>query len=270
MTETAYTHPCLPRGETPHSYGPNVHILSDAWAMSLLARLGHPDTGTMLLQELVEAGTRRLLHAATAELATAPIDVPTRMAATEPRARVTGNAVDASQRVVVVDVARAGMIPALVCQRELSYLIDPAHLRVDHVYMQRIADEHGRIVRVDLSGSKIGGPIDDATILVPDPMGATGGTVSRLVAHYLDTVGGKPRRFVALHLVITPEHIRRLRELPVPVHVYALRLDRGLSDPAVLETGLGDDIDRERGLTGHGYVVPGAGGLGELINNAFV
>ena len=54
------------------------------------------------------------------------------------------------------------------------------------------------------------------------------------------------------------------------VLVYALRLDRGLSPPDVLQTVPGTRWSDERGLTDHHYIVPGGGGLGEIINNSFV
>ena len=54
------------------------------------------------------------------------------------------------------------------------------------------------------------------------------------------------------------------------VVVYALRLDRGLSAPDVLETVPGVRWDEERGLDDRQYIVPGGGGFGEVLNNAFV
>jgi hypothetical protein len=54
------------------------------------------------------------------------------------------------------------------------------------------------------------------------------------------------------------------------VIVYALRLDRGLSPAEVLETVPGERWSEEKGLTDHHYIVPGGGGLGEIMNNSFV
>jgi len=54
------------------------------------------------------------------------------------------------------------------------------------------------------------------------------------------------------------------------VIVYALRLDRGLSPREVLDTIPGERWADERGLTDNHYIVPGAGGLGEVINNSYV
>jgi hypothetical protein len=52
--------------------------------------------------------------------------------------------------------------------------------------------------------------------------------------------------------------------------IYALRLDRGLSSASVLSTVPGTHWDDERGLDEHQYIVPGAGGVGEILNNAWV
>ena len=52
--------------------------------------------------------------------------------------------------------------------------------------------------------------------------------------------------------------------------VYAVRLDRGLSPPDVLQTKPGERWDEENGLNELQYIVPGGGGFGELMNNAYV
>jgi hypothetical protein len=52
--------------------------------------------------------------------------------------------------------------------------------------------------------------------------------------------------------------------------VYALRLDRGLSSDRALASVPGKYWDEERGLNDTQYIVPGAGGVGELLNNAWV
>jgi uracil phosphoribosyltransferase len=59
------------------------------------------------------------------------------------------------------------------------------------------------------------------------------------------------------------------REEP-DVIIYAYRVDRGLSPPDVLAKVPGEEWDRERGLNDHDYIIPGAGGLGEVLNNAEV
>jgi uracil phosphoribosyltransferase len=220
---------------------------------------------------LVSAAYRRLIEGACEQLPTVPVDYPTRMSATEPRARLVGRIIDPEHPVVVVDVARAGMIPAHIAQRALHEVLDPDRVRVDHLFMDRVADPvTGRITGVAFHGSKIGGPIDGATVIIPDPMGATGRSIVQALEHYRAMVPGEPARILACHLIVTPEYIRYLHAAFPEVAIYALRVDRGLSAPSVLARIPGECWDEECGLTERGYIVPGAGGVGELLNNAFV
>ena len=73
-----------------------------------------------------------------------------------------------------------------------------------------------------------------------------------------------------MHLIVTPEFIRNVLEEHPDTCIYALRLDRGLSPAKVLATVPGTHWDEERGLDEHQYIVPGAGGVGEILNNAWV
>ena len=52
--------------------------------------------------------------------------------------------------------------------------------------------------------------------------------------------------------------------------VYAIRLDRGLSSEKVLASVPGTFWNEEKGLNDQNYIVPGGGGFGEIMNNAYV
>jgi len=271
MPETAYLEPARPGHSIDHDYGERVRVLADAWALSLLARIGHPDCKPPVLHDLISSAYWRLLHGVVDLLPTRAVSLPTRMTAIEPRAHYDGAIVDPDHHVVVVDVARAGILPATTCQRAMLEILDPDRVRVDHLYLQRVADpESGHVTGVDLSGSKIGGPVEGATVLIPDPMGATGSSISRVIEHYHHKVPGQQARIVTCHLMVTPEYLRQITTTYPDVHVFALRLDRGLSSDEVLRTRLGSRWAEERGLTDKAYIVPGAGGMGEVINNSFV
>ena len=70
--------------------------------------------------------------------------------------------------------------------------------------------------------------------------------------------------------MVTPEAVRRVRERHPDVHLYAGRLDRGLSTERALAAEPGAFLDEERGLNDVQYIVPGAGGMGELLTNSWV
>ncbi len=257
-------------GRLEHQYGDSVHILTDPWSRTCLMRLSSPVSAGLMFHKLLDSAFRRILVAATDHLPRKTYDVPTRMAESEPRAVLHEEYLDPEQKVIVVDVARGGMIPSHIFQLQLLELLPDEAIRVDHIYMQRITDETGHVAGVETAGSKIGGSVEGATIIIPDPMAATGASMAEVIDLYASRLEGTPARIIVCHLIVTPEYLRKITELPYDVTILAMRVDRGLSDPDVLEAMPGALWDRERGLDDHDYIVPGAGGLGELINNAFV
>jgi uracil phosphoribosyltransferase len=73
-----------------------------------------------------------------------------------------------------------------------------------------------------------------------------------------------------MHLIVTPEYLKNVLDAHPDTEIYALRLDRGLSAPEILQIVPGTRWTEERGLDDHQYIVPGAGGVGEILNNAWV
>ena len=182
----------------------------------------------------------------------------------------SGSLLDPETRVVTVNIARAGMQPSQVAFEALTRLLKPDRVRQDHVYMNRVTDEKENVVGVNVSGDKIGGDVAGAIVLFPDPMGATGGSIVRAADMYAKLGGAPAAKMIAMHLIVTPEYLKRLRQELPDMAIYAVRLDRGLSPDDVLQSELGQKWDEERGLNERQYIVPGAGGLGEILNNSYV
>ena len=253
-----------------HGYGPRVHLLGDAWSLTALARLGSPDVRHTELMALVRSLYRGLAQRAfAAELPTVDVAIPTRMAAVHREEGVyRGPALDSATKIVVIDIIRGGMVPAQVCFETLTEVLPVDHTRLDHLNMARVSDDEGHVVGVDLSGSKVGGSTAGATVIVPDPMGATGSTVVRAIDHISEHYG-RPAKVLCLPLILTPEFLRNVLGALPEALVYGLRLDRGLSAPEVLAMPPGARWSEERGLNDQGYIVPGAGGVGEVLNNSW-
>lgn len=258
-------------GELAHRYGDRVHILSDPYNLSLVSTLGSARTTQPHINHLVSSLYRSLIGTvASRELPTRSRAEETRMYAQTSRGVFRGDVVDPTTRVVCVDIARAGMLPAQVTFDALNHVLEPSGVRQDHLIMNRVTDDRGRVVGARIYGEKAGGDVDGRFLLFPDPMGATGSSLLKAVRHYQEEVEGSPAGVITLNLIVTPEFIQKVRaELPEAV-IYAFRLDRGLSPSHVLESLPGTHPDEERGLDDHQYIVPGAGGLGEVINNVFV
>ncbi len=268
MLDTQHQNVTHRLSEIVHEYGSGVHILSDPYLLSLLARLCHPDTFQPEVNRLVDVLYRHLVGVVAAhEFPKRRVEVPTRMRESHPEAVYVGEIIDPDARAVVVDIARAGMFPSQIVYDHLNIILNPRNVRQDHIFMNRRVDAEDRVVGTDVSGVKIGGPIEGAMVVFPDPMGATGGTMIRAIELYRGL--GRAARFIAVHLIVTPEYLRAMRDTHPEAVIYATRLDRGLSPPGVLQTVPGSRWSEERGLNAHHYIVPGGGGFGEIMNNAF-
>jgi uracil phosphoribosyltransferase len=253
-----------------HLYGENVYVLNSSVLLSYLAKLGHPETTQPEVGQLITLLYQNLFDKAVdlffPEMTTS---VPTRMSKFHPEACYHGKVVSIDQKVVTVDLARAGTIPSQICFERLNYLIKPENVRQDHFYISRKLNDQGEVIGVDVAGSKIGGDVDNSIILFPDPMGATGSTMVKAYEHYTSIVKGAPKMMVALHLIITPEYLAKVTKECPQLKILAIRLDRGLSSSHLLKSPLGKHWKEERGLNEHQYIVPGAGGLGEILNNSY-
>jgi len=256
--------------ELEHRYGPRVHVLHEPAQLSLLARIGSPETGGAELPALVRSAYARLLHAALAAHFPVVQDrVATRMSATEPNGFYTGPRLCQRTQLVICAVIRAGILPAQACYEQACAMLPADNVRLDFLNMSRETDGDGHVTGVRLDGTKIGGDVDGAVVLIPDPMGATGGTIQRAVEIYRG-LGAEPRAIVAMHLMATPEAIQRCVTGSPDAVLWTCRVDRGLSAPDVLATTPGTHPERERGLNDVHYIVPGAGGMGELMTNSWV
>ena len=271
MTEIAYAKSRYRPPQIEHRYGDNVHLLDDPLAWTLLARLcaretQQPEVGR-LVRTLYEALARAVLAA---ELPRSRLDVATRMVTSSPQAVVRSTGVAPHTRVVSVGIARAGTVPSQVVYDLLNELLDPSCVRQDHLFMSRATDAEGHVTGATWHDAKIGRDVDGRLVLFPDPMAATGSSLVSALDHYKTRLDGKPGRCVTMHLIVTPEYLRNVLRAHPDTLVYALRLDRGLSPDDVLATVPGTRWDEERGLDDHQYIVPGAGGVGEILNNAWV
>ena len=88
---------------------------------------------------------------------------------------------------------------------------------------------------------KLPSPIELRTIVVTDPMLATGGSAVEAV-DFIKQHGGRTIKFMAI--IAAPEGLKRLHEAHPDVQIYCGHLDRELNDHAYICPGLGDAGDR--------------------------
>ncbi|MFO0759098.1 MAG: uracil phosphoribosyltransferase [Byssovorax sp.] len=272
MVDVAYAESRFKSPEIPHRYGPRVHLLDDPLAWSLLSRACSPETGQPDVGRLIRMLYEILARAVfAAELPRARVDIPTRMITAHPAEAVyRGLALARTTKAVTVGIARAGTMPSQVIFDLMNEVLDPALVRQDHLFMSRQTNEKGEVIGATWHDAKIGRDVGDRVVLFPDPMGATGSSMVSAITYYRTALHGTPAKCIALHLIVTPEYIRRVLDAHPETEIYALRLDRGLSTERALKAEPGTHWDEEKGLNGQQYIVPGAGGVGEILNNAWV
>jgi uracil phosphoribosyltransferase len=257
--------------EMKHRYGPNVHVVGNPYLLSLLAVLGANDTEQPQVNTLVRTlYTELATMVVNAEFPRRTAQVPTRMIQHTPRGVYQGEILEREVRAISVNIARAGTLPSQVTYDLFNTILNPKLVRQDHIIMSRELDSAQHVVGSSVGGAKIGGDVEGAMVVFPDPMGATGSSLSTALSMYKNKVPGTMRKVIAVNLIITPEYVRRLTSDHPDAIIFALRLDRGMSPPEVLSSMPGTFPDLERGLDDKQYIVPGAGGMGEVMNNAYV
>jgi len=270
VADIAYAHLPTRERELEHRYGDHVHILADPFLLTHLAFLCAEGTQQPAINQVVRDLYQYLIKAVmNGEMPRVVTPVTTRMAAISPYGVWTGEILDPDTRAVSVNIMRAGTLPSQVCYDFLNKTLTPKLVRQDHVVMSRVTNEQGKVTGSTFGDSKIGGDVEGAFVLFPDPMGATGGSLAQAISHYKHKVAGTAKRYIAVNLIVTPEYIQRMTSEHPDVVIYALRLDRGASPADVLQTVPGTHPDRESGLTDKQYIVPGGGGFGEIMNNAW-
>ena len=84
-------------------------------------------------------------------------------------------------------------------------------------------------------------PIELRTIVVTDPMLATGGSAVEAV-NFIKKHGGKTIKFMSI--IAAPEGLKRLHEAHPDIQIYVGHVDRCLNEDAYICPGLGDAGDR--------------------------
>ena len=255
-----------------HKYGRSLILLSNAFLLTKLARLCSPDCLQPEINRIIREIYRSLGEAVAHTLfPRAEVKIATRMATTHPKeGNYEGEIIDPSTRVVLVALARAGILPSMEIFDLYTSIFNQGGVRVDHLSINRVTNENHKVTDAPIQGSKIGGDIDGAYVILADPMGATGSSICNVIDLYKKEVKGKPKKWVSMNLIVTPEFVKRLKKEHPDVLIYALRLDRGFSSMKAFTSLPGEFPDEERGLNDHDYIVPGGGGFGEISNNSFV
>ena len=137
----------------------------------------------------------------------------------------------AGKKFVVVPILRAGL--GLV--DGVLRMVPSA--RVGHIGMYRDPETHMPVEYY----CKLPSPIEERTIVVCDPMLATGGSAIDAIT-MIKKHGGRNIKFMCI--IAAPEGVKALHEAHPDVQIYIGHLDRCLNEHAYICPGLGDAGDR--------------------------
>ena len=137
----------------------------------------------------------------------------------------------AGKKLAVVPILRAG----LGMVNGILALVPSA--KVGHIGLYRDPETH----EPHEYYCKLPEPIDLRTIVVVDPMLATGGSGSEAV-DFIKQHGGRHIKFMCI--IAAPEGLERLKKDHPDIQIYVGHLDRCLNEHAYICPGLGDAGDR--------------------------
>ena len=137
----------------------------------------------------------------------------------------------AGRKLAIVPILRAG----LGMVQGLLSLCPTA--KVGHIGMYRDETTHEPVPYY----CKLPKPIEERTIVVMDPMLATGGSAIDAI-NQIKALGGKHIKFMCI--IAAPEGLEKLHSAHPDVQIYIGNLDRQLNSDAYICPGLGDAGDR--------------------------
>ncbi len=202
----------------------NVTFLDHPLIQHKISRLRDVNTGTNEFRKLTEEIAMLMGYEALRDL---PLeDVPV----TTPLEECMSPMI-AGKKLAVVPILRAGLgmvsgILALVPSAKVGHI---------GLYRDPVTHEPHEYY------CKLPSPIDQRTILVLDPMLATGGSAVAAV-DFIKQHGGRQIKFMAI--IAAPEGVKRLIEAHPDIQLYAGHLDRELNENKYICPGLGDAGDR--------------------------
>ena len=201
-----------------------VHVMDHPLIQHKISRLRDKTTGTNEFRTLVSEIAMLMGFEALR-------DLPTELVEIETPIETTKQPMIAGKKMAIVPILRAGlgMVDGVL------NLVPSA--KIGHIGLYRDPETH----EPHEYYCKLPEPIDQRTILVVDPMLATGGSGADAIT-MIKQHGGKNIKFMCI--IAAPEGLERLHKEHPDVQIYVGALDRQLNENAYICPGLGDAGDR--------------------------
>ena len=202
----------------------NIFIMDHPLIKHKISMIRDENTGTNEFRKLVEEIAMLMGYEALRDLPLEDVEVKTPI-------ETCMTPMIAGKKLAIVPILRAGlgMVGGITALSPTA--------KVGHIGMYRDPESH----RPQEYYCKLPSPIEQRTIVVVDPMLATGGSavdaISQIKHH-----GGKHIKFMCI--IAAPEGLKKLSETHPDIQIYVGNLDRCLNENAYICPGLGDAGDR--------------------------
>ncbi|TBR44968.1 uracil phosphoribosyltransferase [Marinomonas agarivorans] len=203
---------------------PDIHLVTHPFVQHKLTSLRDKNTSTREFRMLVEELGTLIGYEATRDLETMDVEVETPL-------EKAMSPVLKGKKLCIVTIMRAGNGLA-----EGVLKLSPS-ARVGHIGMYRDPDTKQPVDYY----LKMPHSIDQRTIIVVDPMLATGNSAAAAITK-MKEMGAKDVRFICLFAA--PEGIAAFKQEHPDVPMYVGVIDRCLDDHAYIRPGVGDAGDR--------------------------
>ncbi|MBQ6074785.1 MAG: uracil phosphoribosyltransferase [Lachnospiraceae bacterium] len=202
----------------------NVTILTHPLIKHKITMLRDVNTGTNEFRKLIEEIATLMGYEALRDLPLEDVEVTTPL-------ETCMSPMIAGRKLAIVPILRAG----LGMVQGILNLTPTA--KVGHIGLYRDPETHEPVEYY----CKLPNPIEQRTIVVLDPMLATGGSAVDAITQ-IKKHGGRKIKFMCI--IAAPEGLAKLHESHPDVQIYVGNLDRELNEHAYICPGLGDAGDR--------------------------
>lgn len=202
----------------------NVHVFDHPLIQHKLSILRDKNTGSKAFRELVSEIAMLMCYEATRDLPLEDVEVETPLAVAKCR-HIAG------KKLAIVPILRAGlgMVDGMVALMP--------NVKVGHIGLYRDPQTHLPVEYY----FKMPQDISERTVILLDPMLATGGSASAAI----DCLKARGcREILLMNLVAAPEGIEVVSKNHPDVDIYVAAVDEKLNEQAYIVPGLGDAGDR--------------------------
>ena len=202
----------------------NVVMFDHPLIQHKMSRLRDKNTGTNEFRKLIEEIAMLMGYEALRDLPLKDVEIETPL-------ETCMTPMISGRKLAVVPILRAGlgMVNGIL---DLTPTAKVGHIGL---YRDEVTHEPHEYY------CKLPDPIDERTIIVTDPMLATGGSAVSAV-DFIKDHGGRKIKFMSI--IAAPEGLERLHKAHPDIQIYVGHLDRCLNENAYICPGLGDAGDR--------------------------